>query len=118
MNSAWPLQIDARGRTALATDDQHIRQLIEQLLFTNPGERVNRPTFGGGVVQLVFAPSNDTLATALQVTVQAAIQQTLGDIIEVDDLMVEAVDSVLKVELHYRNRVTGATETAFFERSV
>jgi uncharacterized protein len=118
MNLAWPFQIDARGRTATATDDAHIHDLIEQLLFTNPGERVNRPAFGTGVIQLVFSPNSDTLAAALQVTVQSALQQWLQDLIEVEDLQVIAEDATLRVSVSYNNRTTGQSQTAEFVRTL
>ena len=62
MNVDYPFHFDAHGRTAAADDDGHIRDLIEQVLFTSPGERVNRPTYGSGLMQLVFAPNSDALA--------------------------------------------------------
>ena len=57
--------------------------MIEQMLFTNPGERVNRPDFGSGLMQLVFAPNSPELAAALEFTLQAALDRWLGDVIEV-----------------------------------
>ena len=66
------------------TSDDHIRDLIEQVLFTAPGERVNRPNFGSGLLQLVFAPNSDELAAATQFLVQGALQQWLGDLIQVE----------------------------------
>ena len=59
--------------------------MIEQLLFTNPGERVNRPDFGSGLLQMVFAPNSPELAAALQFTTQAALQRYLGDLIDLAD---------------------------------
>ena len=118
MNINWPLQIDMRGRTAIAGDDDHIRQLIEQLLFTSPGERVNRPTFGGGVIQLVFAPNGDTLAAALRVTVQSALQQWLQDLVEIQDLAIESNDATLRVAVQYVNIATRQQQTVQFERSL
>ena len=64
MNINYPFHIDVRGRTAEASDEKHIRDLIEQVLFTSLGERVNRPTFGSGIMQLLFAPNSDALAAA------------------------------------------------------
>ena len=58
MNIDFPFHSDSRGRTATTDDDDHIRDMIEQFLFTNPGERVNRPDFGSGLLQLVFAPNS------------------------------------------------------------
>ena len=81
MNIDFPLHFDGRGRTAATDDADHIRDMIEQLLFTNPGERVNRPDFGSGLMQLVFAPNSRELASALQFTIQAEVQRYLGDLI-------------------------------------
>jgi uncharacterized protein len=101
MDLAFPLRFDVRGSTATAGRDAHIRQMIDQLLFTAPGERVNRPDFGTGILQLVFAPNSSELAAALQFTIQAALQQWLGDVIEVKRIDVQSVDSSLRVELDY-----------------
>ena len=77
MDIAFPFAIDGHGRTARADEAAHVRQTIEQLIFTAPGERVNRPGFGSGIQQLAFAPNSPELAATLQFTLQAAIQQTL-----------------------------------------
>jgi uncharacterized protein len=98
---AFPFRIDGRGRTAEATFENHIRQLIEQLLFTMPGERVNRPAFGTGLRQLVFAPNSPELATATQTLVQGALQQHLGDVIQVEKVQVASEDSRLTVTIQY-----------------
>ena len=92
--------------------------MIEQLIFTNPGERVNRPDFGSGLLQLVFAPNSPELATTVQFTLQAALQQWLGDVIDVSNLRVSAVDSTLTVELTYALRESGVDRTATFSRTV
>jgi phage baseplate assembly protein W len=114
----YPYGVDARGRTATTSEDDHIRDLIEQVLFTAPGERVNRPTFGSGLLQLVFAPNSDALAAATQMTVQAALQEWLGDRIEVQDVTVEAVDSTLTATVVYAIRRTQETQSATFTREV
>jgi phage baseplate assembly protein W len=114
MDLAFPLHFDAQGRSAGALRDQHIRQMIEQLLFTAPGERVNRPDFGSGIMQLVFAPNSPELAAALQFTIQAAIQQWLGDVVEVTRIDVESVDSTFSVTLDYVVLATGAQTSATF----
>ncbi|WP_232784485.1 GPW/gp25 family protein, partial [Carbonactinospora thermoautotrophica] len=85
---AFPFRIDRRGRTADAAYEDHVRDMIEQLLFTSPGERVMRPDFGCGLLDLVFAPNSPELASALQLSVQAALQRWLGDVIEVESLEV------------------------------
>jgi phage baseplate assembly protein W len=111
VNVDYPFHFDARGRTAATDDDDHIRDMIEQLLFTNPGERVNRPDFGSGLLDLVFAPNSPELAAALQFSMQAAIQQWLGDLIQVDSLEVLSEDATLKIELQYVVRRTGEVRT-------
>ena len=118
MNIDFPFHFDSRGRTAVTDDDDHIRDMIELFLFTNPGERVNRPNFGSGLMQFIFAPNSPELAAALKFTVQAGLQQWLGDVIEVRALEVSSVDSRLKVDLSYALRSTGETGTATFEREV
>ena len=118
MNIDFPFHFDSRGRTATTDDDDHIRDMIEQLLFTNPGERVNRPDFGSGLLQLVFAPNSPELAAALQFTMQAALQRWLGDLIEVQHLQVTSEDSTLRVLLQYVVRRTSQTQTAQFTRTV
>ncbi len=118
MNFAYPYHIDGRGRTAQATDDAHIRQMIEQVLFTAPGERVNRPTYGTGLLQLVFAPNSQELAAATEFMIQGALQQWLGEVIQVESVQVKSEDSTIRVRVQYlvkRNRRRLATT---FERAI
>jgi len=118
MDIDFPLHFDARGRTAEASIDEHVRDLIEQLIFTHHGERVNRPDFGSGVMQLVFAPNSPELAATVQFTLQAALQLWLGDVIDVSDLSVTADDARLVIDLAYVIRATGQATTARFERGL
>jgi phage baseplate assembly protein W len=117
MNIDFPFHFDSRGRTALTDDSDHIRDMIEQFLFTNAGERVNRPDFGSGLLQMVFAPNSPELAAALQHTVQAGLQRWLGDLIEVKGLEVTSEDSSLRVMVQYALRRTGEVRVDTFERS-
>jgi phage baseplate assembly protein W len=118
MNIAFPLHFDSRGRSALAAPDDHVRQMIEQLIFTSPGERVMRPDFGSGLLQLVFAPNSPELAATVQFTLQAALQRWLGDVIEVSALEVSSSDSTLRVDISYLVRASGQQQTASFERGL
>lgn len=104
MQIDYPYDFDTRGRTAETTEDEHIRDLIEEVLFTTPGERVNRPTFGSGVLQLLFAPNGQALAAATQMTVQGALQQWLGELIQVEVVEVQSEDSKLQVLVQYTVR--------------
>lgn len=117
MNIDFPFQFDRRGRTATTSDAGHVRDMIEQLLFTNPGERVNRPDFGSGLQQLVFAPNSTELAATLQFTTQAALQRWLGDVIDLQEISVTAEEATLRVLIRYAIRPGGATRVDTFERS-
>jgi len=118
MNIAFPFDFYARGRTALCADNDHVRQMIEMLLFTTPGERANRPDFGCGLLRLVFEANSPEIAAALEFTVHAALERWLGDLIEVRELDVTSDDASLKVVLRYLIRRTGDEEVAEFERSL
>jgi len=112
----FPYHLGENGDTASSTPDDHIRDLIEQVLFTAPGERVNRPTFGSGLMQLVFAPKGDVLAAATQATLQGALQQWLGELIQVKHVEVSGEDSMVRVKVQYIVRRSGQPQSANFER--
>jgi Bacteriophage baseplate protein W len=118
MNIDFPFHFDNRGRTAATGDDDHIRDMIEEFLFTNPGERVNRPDFGSGLLQLVFAPNSPELAATLQVTIQAGLQRWLSDVIVTQKVEVTSEDSTLRVLVHYVVNRTNQTQTATFTQNV
>jgi len=115
---AFPYAPDRRGRTAGSDDDRHLRELIEQALFTAPGERVNRPAFGTPLSQLMFEPNSDMLATVVQTTVQATLRQALAGLIEVEQVEVESDQAQLRVTIVYLNRRLGQRRTADFVREV
>ena len=113
-----PLRVDERGRIAAATADEHLRDLVEQVLFTSYGERVNRPGFGSALLQQVFAPNGDSLAATMQVLVLGALQEWLGDLIEVERVEVEAEESAVVVFVAYAVRRTGRRVEARFAREL
>ena len=117
MNWAFPFRFDARGRTATTDDATHIRDMVEELLFTAPGERVNRPDFGSGLLQMVFAPNSTELAAALQFTTQAAVPRYLGDLIDLQQLEVTAQGATLSVTVKYVIRATQQQQLNTFVRS-
>jgi phage baseplate assembly protein W len=98
---ASPLALDGRGRTGVADDERYLRGLVEQVLFTRPGERVMRPDFGSGVDALVFAPAGDEPAQATRALVHGALQRFLGDLLRVDEVAVVARDATLEVTVRY-----------------
>lgn len=114
--SSWsfPFRVDPRGRSALADPDAHAREMLEQVLFTAPGERVVRPEFGSGLRQLLFAPAGDTLAAATEASVRAALQRWLADVIEVAEVAVDHDEGRLTVHVAYRVSATGTAGQATF----
>ena len=113
---SFPLRFDDRGHTAVVPYERHVRDMIEQLLFTTPGERVNRPDLGSGVMQLVFGAASPELASALEFTLQAALQKWLGDVITVDELEVSAEDSTLRITVGYVLLATNERRVDVVER--
>ena len=116
MDTDFPFRFDGSGRTALTDEEGHVRDMIEQVLFTAPGERVNRPEFGSGLLQMVFAPNSPEIAAAMRFTLQAALQQWLADLIEIRALEVVADEATFGVRLDYVLRRTGDTRTDVFLR--
>jgi uncharacterized protein len=115
MQIAYPFKVSGSGHTSDQSDeDHHIRDLIEQVLFTTPGERVNRPDFGTGLQQFAFAANSDETTAALQFLVQGALQKWLGDLIDLDTVQVASEDSHLNVLVQYRIIRTQQTILAQF----
>ena len=114
MHIDYPYRLDARGRTAAADEDDYLRDLIEQVLFTTPGERVMRPDFGAGLLALVFEPNSSTLAATTQFLVQSALQQHLSHLIAVNEVSVENIDAALQVTVQYVVLTDGAMQRASF----
>lgn len=99
---AFPVAIDTAGRLAEETDyAAHVEQLMEQLLLTAPGERINQPEFGCGVARMLFAPNSDVSAQLMQVTIQNALDTWLGTLITTQQIDVQASDEVLQVRVVY-----------------
>ncbi len=114
---AFPYDVDERGQTNTATTyDAHVRHLIEQVLFTSPGERVNRPDFGSGLMQLVFAPAGDELLASTRLLVQSNLQRWLADVISVEALDVTLQESTVSVLLRYVVLATGQRRQERFTR--
>ncbi|HEY5306877.1 MAG TPA: GPW/gp25 family protein [Casimicrobiaceae bacterium] len=109
-----PYHFDGRGRTATTDALEHIRDLIEQVLFTAPGERVMRPDFGAGLLALVFEPNSSTLAATTQFLVQSGLQQHLSELIAVNAVTVENDDAALRVTVAYTVLADGTAQQATF----
>lgn len=114
----YPWQIDGRGRIWDTSEVSHIRHMIEQVLFTIPGERVNRPEFGCGLQQLIFEPNSDELAATTEFLVQGSLERWLGDVIEVEEVGVENDRARLVVLVAYTILRTQQSQVAEFSREV
>ncbi|MFA3916657.1 GPW/gp25 family protein [Ruegeria hyattellae] len=112
----YPFGIDTRGRTRRTEDAEYVRDLIEQVLFTNPGERVNRPNFGSGILQAVFAPNSDALAATIEASVKAALDQWVSDLAQVETIRARADEEKLIIDIIYRLRRTGERRETRLER--
>lgn len=117
-NIDFPFHLDRWGYTASTDYANHIRDLIEQLLFTNPGERVNRPDFGSGLLSLIFSPNSPELATAIQAIAAAAIEHWLSDLIDLQMLDAKSEDASLHIVVQYVVRSTGDAQTATFRTTM
>jgi uncharacterized protein len=113
-NLDFPYDFDGRKRTAATDDANQIRDLIEQALFTSPGERVMRPDFGSGVLALVFEPNSTALAATTRVLVQAALQQHLGHLIAVQAIEVEPIEATLQIDVRYLVLADGSVRQGRF----
>ena len=112
-NVNFPFQFDGRGRT-FDPQQNYVRQLVEQVLFTSPGERVNLPDFGSGLLQLPFAPNSVEMAAATQFSVQAALQKWLSNYIRVQSVVAAVDEAVLTVTVTYSPLNTDVTEIQTF----
>ncbi|HVZ41618.1 MAG: GPW/gp25 family protein [Bacteroidetes bacterium] len=118
MQVDYPFRLDNHGLTALTTTNDHIRDMIEQVLFTAPGERVNRPTFGCGLMRLIFAPNSDELIATTQFLVQGSLEQWLGHLIKVESVNVAGDDSTINITVQYQVLRDGQSQVAQFSREV
>lgn len=117
MNLHYPYGFDGRGGTTNDDEAAWIRGLIEQVIFTSPGERLMLPEFGSGLMQLVFAPNSPELAATTQFLVQASLQRWLGDLISLEAVDVEAEEASLRVSVQYTILRSQTPQAALFERA-
>jgi uncharacterized protein len=105
----YPYGVSGAGVPNTTPADDHLRDLILQVLFTNPGERVNLPEFGAGVQRLVFAPNNETLRTSAQFLISTNLQRWLGERINVEQVNVSSeagVEHLVTIEIVYTVKAT------------
>jgi phage baseplate assembly protein W len=110
----YPFKISGTGTISTADEDKHLKDLIEQVLFTDPGERVNLPEFGCGLKTFIFSPNDKILETTLQISITASLQKWLNHLIIVSDVVVEVAEEKLFVTIKYKKIRTGEENTLEF----
>lgn len=98
----FPLKIGSEG-AAISSRRAHVREQIEQVLFTVPGERWFRPEFGVGVLALVFEPNNQPLREITKKRLTASLNEALSGEVKPSSLIVdvENVDDKLLLTIGY-----------------
>jgi phage baseplate assembly protein W len=115
---SFPFKIDENGRSSVTNEENHIKNLIEQVLFTSPGERVNRPTFGCGLRQIIFEPNSDILAASIDTMVQSSLNLFLDHLITTESVTVKNENSILEVTVKYTIRKNQRTNATTFRREI
>jgi phage baseplate assembly protein W len=98
---AFPYRLGPNGRTACVSEPEYLRQLLEQIVFVEPGERVNRPDFGCRLSGLTFASRKSEVTTAVEALVEGALRQWIGDQVQVRGVDVEVQESRVDVTISY-----------------
>ena len=102
----FPFEIGGRGEISSKTGDENIKAKIKQILFTSPGERVNLPEFGCGLMNLVFDPNNPILATTTEFNIRKSLERWMGDEILVESVDVTSQEEALLIEIIYIRKDT------------
>lgn len=105
----YPYGVGGNGIPNTTPPDDHMRDLILQVLFTNPGERINLPEFGVGVQRLVFAPNSDVFRATAQLLISTGLQRWLGDRINVEQVNVSSepgLEETVTIEIVYVVKAT------------
>lgn len=97
----YPVAVDS-GLKAWAEEtdyNQHIIQLIKQVLLTSPGERINRPTFGCEIRRMLFSPNSEVAASLAQVSIFQSLEKWLGTVISVDNVKVKPIEERIEIRV-------------------
>lgn len=114
---AFPFHIAPNGRTAAPRSlEAHISQELQQLILTNPGERVNLPEFGGGARGLIFEEISDVTAGLTKARITQAITRWLGHRVTLEELLVETHNEIIEIEIKYRIAGTKESRAMRFQR--
>lgn len=115
---AFPFRIGADGRTAApASDADHVRDELLQLLLTNPGERPFLVEFGGGARKLVFEPASDVLRGVVKARITQALSRWLGHRLTTERLEVTFEGARVEIEIQYRPAGHADSRIVKFQRT-
>ncbi len=110
-------RVDGSGRTATTGDRaRRVRNLLEAVLFTAPGERVMRPDFGSGVPEMLFDANSEALETAADFLIRAAVQRYLSDVLVLSELTVNRNEGELHITVVYTLVGEDEQQTETFSR--
>ncbi len=114
---SFPFRIGSNGRTAQVNSlEEHVHDELIQLLLTNLGERAFLPEFGGGLRQLVFEPTDPATKGITKAQITQAIETWLGQRVQLENLIVEANNNIIEVEIQYRLVATEESRVMRFQR--
>ena len=114
---AFPFHIAPNGRAAVTPSlEAHISQELQQLILTNPGERINMPEFGSGARRLIFEEVSDVTAGLTKARLTQALTRWLGHRITLEELIVEAENETINIEIKYRIAGTEDSRVVRFQR--
>lgn len=100
---SFPFSVGESG-SAVSSRHEHVREQIEQILFTNPGERWYRPEFGIGAMALVFEPNQAPLWELVKKRLLATLAEALKGEVLAESLSVdvEGENEKLKILISYQ----------------
>ncbi|THD35872.1 MAG: hypothetical protein E7773_07945 [Sphingomonas sp.] len=98
---AFPYRLAPSGQTETSDLDDYIRDLLAQIVFTDPGERVNRPDFGCSLRRLVFTDGRSETTAAVEALIHSALRQWVGEVVQIQQVDVTTADSLVAVTIGY-----------------
>lgn len=113
---AFPFRVGAARVPTPISPELGVREALEQLLFTLPGERLNRPDFGCGIQRLVFSGAAPEAAAAAEYAIGVAVRRYLGEQVRFEAVRVTAIGETLTIDLLYTVRATGEERAESFVR--
>ncbi len=98
----FPIRPDRAGVLEYVDGGEVVRQSIETILDTEPGERVMLPTFGCGLRRYLMEPNNVATRAAMQIDISEALT-TWEPRVQLTKVTVEPGDdpALVLIEIQY-----------------